>query len=195
MSSLSWLPDEVSAALDTLQRATADAVAGFGMRTRYAAFYLSLFAVGCWIGLGLYELDLANFSTSNLWSALLTVLSILSGFIITAMLFTGKTEVARSLSLEQLNTLFKKSNHLLISQLCTLVSNFLGLLLLCIIYSIGTKSIPYTDIFIMLTFGFLTTSVFRSFLIPIQIIELHRFVQAALIREKRAKEEASANRL
>lgn len=165
------------------------------MRARYGSFYLSLFAVGCWMGLGLYEIQLANFSTVNLWRALLTVLSILSGFIITAMLFTGKTEIAKSLSLEQLNTFFKKSNHLLISQLCTLANNFLGLLLIGVIFSIGENSIPYTETLIILAFGFITISIFRSFLIPVQIIELHRFVQIALMTEKRAEEKIKATQL
>ena len=191
----SWLPDEVSAAIDTLQRATADAVTGYGMRARYASFYLNLFAGGCWVGLGLYEMQLVNFSAANLWRALLTILSFLSGFIITAMLFTGKTEVAKSLSLEQLNTFFKKSNHLLISQLCTLGSNFFGLLLIGVISAISKDSIPFTEPLIILAFGFVTISVFRSFLIPVQIIELHRFVQTALMTEKRIEEEEKANTL
>jgi hypothetical protein len=189
------LPDEISAAADTLRRSVADAVTGPGMHVRYFLFYLSLLAVGCWIGLGLYQAGLADSSSMNLWQALLTVLSVLSGFMITAMLFTGAADIGKSLSFEQLKTFCQKSNHLLISQLCTLASNFIGLLLIGLILAIGPKNWPYTESLVVFAFGFIFISVFRSLLVPVQIIELHRFAHAAVLEEKRVEEENKATEI
>jgi len=184
------LPDEIQSAGSTLGESFRAAAPDRGMRRRYAFFYLALFAVGAWIFAGLVRFDILSVSSTDFWRSTVSVLAVLSGFMITTMLFTGKAEAAKSLTLEQLRGFTEKSNHLLVSQFCTLASHLGGLL------TIGVISACKPDQFfarslVVLVGGFLLTSAFRSVLIPLQIIELHRFAHAALLREK-AKEASDA---
>ena len=82
----------------------------------------------------------------------------------------------------------KKSNHLLFSQWITLINHIASLLGVAVILAIG-ESQPAPSYWIVCgVVGLFLLSFLRSMLIPIQIIELHRFVHAALLREKQDEE-------
>jgi hypothetical protein len=180
-----WLPDEINAATDTLRAAVRAAVPVKGLCQRYVLFYSSVCAIGAWAGLGLLEASLVVVQSMNFWRSALTLLGVLSGFMITTMLFTGKIEVAKLLTLEQLEKVTEKSNHLLISQFFTLLNHVAATFLIGLITALDDKYAVNLQGLVPAAFGLLFISFFRSVLVPVQIIELHRFVHAALLEDKR----------
>jgi hypothetical protein len=177
------LPDEIQSAFATLGNAVRAAAPSRDMKARYACFYLYVFAIGAWMFVGAQRVGWLDPGFADFWRSVVSALSVLSGFMITTMLFTGKLESAKSLTLEQLRQFANKSNHLLISQFCTLLSHVSGLL---IVVALSATQLHHdlSQALVTLAGGFICTSVFRSLLIPLQIIELHRFSHAALLAEK-----------
>jgi len=181
-----FLPDEIDAAVRTIRSSMRDAAPTRRMRARYAAFYLFVFAIGSWIGTAVSYFGALSSTSSDFWRSALTALSILIGFMITTMLFTGKVE-SKSLTLEQLKGFCDKSTHLLISQFATLLTHIGGVVAIATMTAIDSKHAYIADCAMPIIFGFLVTSLLRSVLVPIQIIELHRFTQEALLADKRAE--------
>lgn len=184
-TAMNKFPDDVQAALVTIKVATSEAWPHRAMRSRYAAFYLWVFATGSWLGslaVLMFGLDGGN---SEIWKNTITALSVFCGFMIATMLFSGKIEVAKSLTLEQLRHVAAKSNHLLVSQMATLGCHFLSLASVSIVTGFHDVSPALSGYVIPVAFGFLAVSIIRAMLIPVQIIEIHRFVHAALLEEKR----------
>jgi len=183
--SMTKFPDDVQAALATMKVATSEAWPHRAMRARYAAFYFWIFAVGSWLGsisVVMFGLDGGN---SEIWKNTITALSVFCGFMIATMLFSGKIDVAKSLTLEQLRHVAAKSNHLLVSQMATLACHFMSLASVSIVTGFHEISPALSGYAIPVAFGFLAVSIIRAMLIPVQIIEIHRFVHAALLEEKR----------
>lgn len=112
-------------------------------------------------------------------------LSVLSGFMVATMLFTGKIEVAKSLSLSELRDVAAKSNYLLLYQFGTLLNHLVSIVVALFLPAIALRAPGASTLIICLALGLFFVSMFRSLLIPLQILELHRFTHAALLREKR----------
>lgn len=180
------LPDEISAAARTVRDSYVQAAPHRPMRSRYLAFYLWVVAGGCWAGAGLQLAGVVGPESSDFWRTLLSVLAVLTGFMITTLSFTGKAEASKSLTLEQLLDFTRKSNHLLFSQLATLCTHLLGIVVVALVFLLGQKAEVVAGMLCTLSFGLAGTSILRSLLVPVQIIELHRFTHAALLAEKRA---------
>lgn len=183
------LPDDVRSALDTARLALASSGLSRSGRGRYVAFYLVIFAIGALAGSYLQSRGSLTAANGDFWRTALTVLAILTGFMITTMLFTGKAESSKSLSLEQLVAFSEKSNHLLLSELATLGLHVIGIVAVLAITAIGRDAglAWLANLLVVITSGLLLLSLFRSALIPLHIIELHRFAHAALLAEKRAE--------
>lgn len=183
----SHLPDEIAAAGATLKASYRAAAPLRGMRSRYVFFYLLIFGIGVAGALGLAHVGALSPKSSDTWRIGITVLSVLTGFMITTMLFTGKTEVAKLLTLEQLRSFTDKSNHLLVSQFATLLIHIAGLVCIGLLTVLASSAPAVSETLIPVAGGFFALSFFRSVLIPVQIIELHRFVHAAMLADKRAE--------
>lgn len=181
------LPDEIGSAISTVRSSFCAAAPHRAIWTRYLAFYLSMFGAGCWIGYVLQSLFIISDNSGEFWRACLTVLAVLSGFMIATMSFTGKAEVAKSLTLDQLCSFTEKSNHLLFSQLLMLCNHIASSLIIGLIILTQSSGYFFTSSLITLAFGALICSIVRSLLVPIQIVELHRFAHRALIEEKKAE--------
>ncbi|HET8636596.1 MAG TPA: hypothetical protein VFL96_07085 [Acidobacteriaceae bacterium] len=180
-----FIPPEVSSAVATLSAARQDALPTSAARRARVAFFLATWAVGSWLGLLLLELGLVTPSDKDIWRASLTAISVLSGFMIATMLFTGKVDVAKSLSLSELRDVTLKSNYLLLYQLGTLLNHFSCLLLMLLIPSVNLRWPSVAPSVAVAGCGLFFVSLVRSVFIPLQIIEIHRFTHAALLREKR----------
>jgi len=182
------LPDDLLAAARTIRTAAKEAAPSTGIWLRYFLFYGAVFAVGALAGHFLQQLAIISAASEDGWKMATTLLTIVTGFMITTMLFTGKVEAAKSLNSVQIEKFTQKSNHLLFSQWITLINHIASLLGVAGILAIGSSQPRTGHVIVCLVMGLFFLSFLRSMLIPIQIIELHRFVHAALIREKQTEE-------
>lgn len=179
------IPPEVSSAAATLSAARKDALPTPAARRARVAFFLMTWAVGSFLGLLLLELGLVAPGDKDIWRASLTAISVLSGFMIATMLFTGKVDVAKSLSLSELRDVTLKSSYLLLYQFGTLLNHFSCLIVVLLIPSVNLRWPSVAPSVAVVGCGLFFVSLVRSVFIPLQIIELHRFTHAALLREKR----------
>ena len=184
------LPPEIEAARQTLAAARRDALPTVAARRGRLALYLSMFAVGAIVGAVLIRYAVVSPDDKDFWRAALTAISVLTGFMITTMVFTGKIEAAKSLSLDELRSASAKVNHLLLFQFGTLANHLVCLSFALLTPAIAARWVELGDPVGTLCLALLLVSVARSLLVPLQILELHRFTHAALLREKR--EEAAA---
>lgn len=183
------LPPEVQAAKETLKAACGEALPSKLERKAKIRGYGLFLVLGCSIAAALVFFGALSGGDKEFWRAGLTALSILSGFMVATMVFTGKIEAAKSLSVTELRDVTAKSNYLLLYQIGTLANHLICIPIMLITPSIAAVSKVGGVCFAILAFGLFMVSITRSLLIPIQIMELHRFTHAALLREKR--EEAS----
>ncbi len=188
-----FIPPEVSSAIETLAAARRDALPTFTARRGRVAFFLMTWAAGSFFGLILMNIGLVDAGDKDLWRAALTAVSILSGFMIATMLFTGKIEVAKTLSLSELRDVASKSNYLLLYQFGTLLNHFFCLIVMLLMPSLNLKWPLIASSVAVMACGMLFVSLARSVFIPLQIIELHRFTHAALLREKREEAGKTSN--
>ncbi|WP_369969844.1 hypothetical protein AB8E26_06490 [Stenotrophomonas rhizophila] len=183
-----FLPDDLLAAVRTIKSAASEAAPSPGVWARYAVFYGAVFVVGALVGHLLQRFGVMSSASADGWKMATTLLTIVTGFMITTMLFTGKVEAAKSLNSVQIERFTRKSNHLLFSQWITLINHIASLLGVAVILAIGDTQLALSYWIVCGVVGLFFLSFLRSMLIPIQIIELHRFVHAALLREKQDEE-------
>ncbi|WP_329763744.1 hypothetical protein [Stenotrophomonas geniculata] len=183
-----FLPDDLLAAVRTIKIAAAEAAPSPGVWIRYGCFYGAIFVVGAVVGHLFQRAGVMSSASVDGWKMATTLLTIVTGFMITTMLFTGKVEAAKSLNSVQMEKFTKKSNHLLFSQWITLINHIASLLGVAVILAIGESQPKLSYWIVCGVVGLFFLSFLRSMLIPIQIIELHRFVHAALLREKQDEE-------
>lgn len=186
------IPPEVSSAIETLTAARRDALPTSDARRSRVAFFLVTLAVGSFLGLMFMAIGLVGAGDKDLWRAALTAISVLSGFMIATMLFTGKIEVAKSLSLSELRDVASKSNYLLLYQFGTLLNHFLCLIVMLLMPAVSLRWPLVASSVAVMGCGLFFVSLTRSVFIPLQIIELHRFTHAALLREKREEAEKTS---
>lgn len=186
------LPDEILAAARTVRDSYVHAAPHRALRSRYLAFYLSVSAVGCWVGAIFQLVGVVGAESGEFFKTMLTTLAVLTGFMITTLSFTGKAEAAKSLTLEQLREFARKSNHLLFSQLVTLATHLVGISVILLLLLLKDTYPVASSMLCTVTFGLFLASLLRSFLVPVQIIELHRFTHAALIEDKRQDADKAA---
>lgn len=179
------LPPELQAAQQTLKAARHEAMPSKDARVARIRGYGLFLLLGCSIAAGLLSFGVLSAAEKDFWRAGLTAISILSGFMVATMVFTGKIEAAKSLSLTELREVAAKANYLLLYQIGTLANHLICMPLMLVTPSVAAVSPTAGACCAALAFGLFLVSIARSLLIPIQIIELHRFTHAALLREKR----------
>lgn len=116
----------------------------------------------------------------------LTFVSVLAGFMVTLMLFTGRTEGSRSLTARQVPAYIEKVTYLLFSQaltLCVHIASAASSLVWLLFNAVGGQGVAITILFFV-TFGLLVLSMVRSLLLPFQIYEVHQFEFEALLENK-----------
>ncbi len=142
-------------------------------------------AFGFWLSNALTEKTLEDFK--DIVASIITLSTVLAGFIVTLMLFTGRTSGATSLPLDSMEAYSEKVKYLLFSQVFTLAVHLLvaigcvGWLLANAICS--QSKIP--DILLCITSGLLCLSLIRTMLLPFQIYEIHEFELDSIVIEKR----------
>jgi hypothetical protein len=193
--SLRHLPPELQAAKETLAASCQDALPTRDARMGRVLLYLVLLAIGTSLGAVLVSFEIVSPAEKDFWRAALTAVSVLSGFMITTMVFTGKIDAAKSLSLSELRDVASKVNYLLLYQIGTLANHLACLSLMLLVPAVTAKWPTVGPSVAILCLGLFFVSIVRSIFIPIQIIELHRFTHAALLRDKRDEAKASAGKM
>ena len=189
------LPPELEAAIQTLRNAIGQALPTRKARMSRLSLYMWMLALGTIAAaLAVYS-GVVSPNDKDFWRSGLTALSVLSGFMVTTMVFSGKIEAAKSLSLSELREVSAKANHLLLSQIGTLTNHVICLALMLLVPSVSA-SLPISGSALATgTLGLFFVSLMRSVFIPLQIVELHRFTHAALLREKRESEKTDTEKL
>jgi hypothetical protein len=190
-----WIvPDEV-------QSASNAAANLFSVASRTSHFWLKQFvglAVPFGLGLALAALvvnrllkpeEMEDFK--QVMVGMLTFVSVLAGFMVTLMLFTGRTDGTKLLSARQARPYVDKVTYLLFAQAVTLALH-IGCAAACLVWmlldAIGAASEAVTWMF-YLAFGLLVGSMARSLLLPLQIYELHQFEFEAFLDEKNKEQD------
>ncbi|MEB1942416.1 hypothetical protein VDR83_11105 [Xanthomonas campestris pv. campestris] len=192
---LNLIPPEFESAKNTLRAASRDARLGAnGFKAQLGGF-IFMFLIGAVSGFLLISYGLIKPEVVDFWRAGATALSVLSGFMIATMVFTGKIEAAKSLSLSELRIVSGKINYLLLYQLGTLINHLFCILLMLVVPLVGVQSYWGGITVATLCCALFFVSISRSMLIPIQVIEIHRFTHAALLRDKKNEVSAAAENM
>lgn len=187
------LPPELQAARETLAAARKDAMPTKDARMGRVVLYFILLAIGACVSATLVYFGIVSATDKDFWRAGLTAISVLSGFMVATMVFTGKIEAAKSLSLSELRDVASKANYLLLYQIGTLANHLVCLSMMLLVPSLATKWPLAGSPIAVACLALFFVSIMRSILIPIQIIELHRFTHAALLRDKREEAKSQAD--
>lgn len=127
--------------------------------------------------------------------SLISFCSIIIGFVITAMLFSGRNQAADKLRLAQARDYATKTKFILLSQTQTLIAFLfcVGFSLLTIMTkSSGTSMLDSFMVF-ALAIGFFSLGVYRVIFLPFQIYDVHAFALDSLILEKEDQERSKVS--
>lgn len=183
-----WLPVEIGNVVLVVKQ--------FGLVSReasdrlYSLFVnLAFFVVGAVVG---YMLNFP--AQDKILDSLISFCGIIIGFVITAMLFSGRNQSADKLKLEQAKVYALKTKYILLSQTQTLIAYLfcVGFCLLAIM--VKTSKLSSVDSVVVFSFamGFFLLGVYRTIFLPFQIYDVHAFSLDSLIREKEDQEKVSA---
>lgn len=181
------LPPEIEAAKQTLVAAYRDSMPTRRAWLSRVLLYSVTLALGTLVGWALVAFGLVSPTSTDFWRGALTAISVLSGFMVTTMIFTGKIEAAKSLSATELREVASKVTHLLLYQFGTLANHLVCLVAMFFTPSFAARLPTAAESVAAISLAFFFVSIIRSIFVPLQIIEIHRFTHAALIRDKRAE--------
>lgn len=185
-----WLlPDEVqsaAAAGSEMLRVVSQTSHFWLKQTIAAVIPLGVGALaGYWLSEGVVS-STQLVAIKDIMMGIMTFISVLAGFMVTLMLFTGRSGGAKLLTVDQAPLYVEKITYLLFSQAVTLavhISCILGCLAWLIVQSHGEGTVLGQWLFVA-TIGLLLLSMFRTLLLPFQIYEVHHFELMAMIEEK-----------
>jgi len=133
----------------------------------------------------------ASFVDDNLLNAIIAFAGVIIGFVITAMLFSGRSQFLTKMTYEQTLRYAHKTRYMLMSQINTLFA-FLMCLLFSVLTMVAMKSgflhAPTASVFAS---GFFVLGCYRILLLPFQIYDVHSFALENLIAD--SNESTSAN--
>jgi len=182
-----WLPEEIVNLVLVIRQ--------FGVVSKAAtnhicslALNLAFFAIGGVVG---YMLSVS--AQDKILDSLLSFCGIIIGFVITAMLFSGRNQSADKLELEQARVYALKTKYILVSQTQTLIAFLfcVGFSLFAIMCKNSKLSSVDTQLVFALAMGYFSLGVYRTVFLPFQIYDVHSFALESLILEK--EEQARLN--
>lgn len=171
------LPEEWTASWSAL-RAMGGLTAGAGFAIRHLVAFGVPLAIGAWVGWCVAPAFSAAGRENTLFALLAGIIalgSLLAGFMVTIMLFTGKLEKTESLTLEELRAYTQRIKFLLSSQAQTLFAAVLSatfsIVWLCF-FALSMDAFAQ-QVAAMGCFGFTAVALLRCVLVPLQIYEIH----------------------
>lgn len=137
----------------------------------YLAFNSAVFMFGG--GLTLFG---SNFVDEGLLNAIIAFSGVIIGFVITAMLFSGRSQYLGKLTYEQTKRYVLKTKYILMSQMNTLFA-FLMCLVFCLLSMLAIKTKLSLDKSLAVFFasGFFFLGCYRMLVLPFQIYDIHSF--------------------
>ncbi|EIU4985882.1 TPA: hypothetical protein ACQGUY_006332 [Pseudomonas aeruginosa] len=129
----------------------------------------------------------------DLLESISTFCGVMIGFVITSMLFSGRSEHADGLSLEQARAYIWKAKYMLLSQINTLFS-YIFCLAFCMaaLFCLKMDMLLSQKILAATAISFLSMSIYRTVLLPFQIYDVHSFSLDSLLEEKRSEAAAQS---
>lgn len=120
----------------------------------------------------------------DILETLITFSGVIVGFVITAMLFSGRSAFAVGLNLQQVKVYRVKTKYMLLSQANTLFA-FIFCLAFCVatLFALKLEASMTAGIFTATGFAFLFLGGYRTLLLPYQIYEVHSFSLDNLVDE------------
>ncbi|WP_176513486.1 hypothetical protein [Pseudomonas faucium] len=131
----------------------------------------------------------APFVDDNLLNAVIAFSGVIMGFVITAMLFSGRSQFLTKMTHEQTLLYAHKTRYMLMSQINTLFA-FLMCLLFCVLTMISLKvksGFLNSTALVVLSSGFFGLGCYRVLLLPFQIYDVHSFALNNLIADSEEK--------
>jgi len=182
----SLLPEELRNA-QAVNRELASVARASRSNTIYLAFNSFVFCVGA--SLTLFG---TKFVDEGLLNAVIAFSGVIIGFVITSMLFSGRSQFLGKLTLEQAQRYVLKVKYILMSQMNTLFA-----FLMCLVFSllsmlaIKTNLTISKDVAVFFSAGFFFLGCYRMLILPFQIYDIHAFALNNLIED--SAEEVKAN--
>lgn len=191
MKYLYLIPEEVRNA-KLVRNELADVAKSGASNGVYLAWNLAVLAFG-----GVLGYFGSGFVDDNLLNAVIAFDGVIMGFVITAMLFSGRSQFVSKMSYEQTALYAHKTRYMLMSQINTLFA-FLMCLLFCVLTMIASKAVikavvpeSVLIILVVMSSAFFALGCYRILLLPFQIYDVHSFALSNLVAD--SKEEVSRN--
>lgn len=131
-----------------------------------------------------YVFEISEKIDEDVLRAVVTVVAILAGFMITTILFTGRPNGLSSLTSHELRDVRDKVSYLVLSQCLTLASH-VACILFCLIFIGLFDSSAKTPVWVGIVLsGLVFNSILRASILPLQIWEVHAFALDVEISER-----------
>lgn len=187
-----FVSDEIQSAMDAGQQM-------FGVVTQTSYFWLkqaiaifipiiSGYLISKWL-IQTFILSVNQEKLNNLSTAVgssMAVITVLAGFTVTLMLFTGRASSTKSLTADTAQTYVDKVTYLLFSQALTLVLHVISIVscLTWIFIQSLHKDQLASPFILSITAGLIFLSLLRTLLLPLQIFDVHQFELRGMVDEK-----------
>jgi len=185
---INLIPDEWRSAGSTYAEAWRVVRGTHRAAFRHVLGFLLPFGVGGLVGAwtATYLIAIEGDGALHVARGVLTFAGVLTGFMFTVILFTGRVDQVYSLTYEQARDYRAKVIYLVWSQIVTLTNHLLtaiSALALLIALSIGVSSTVIWFLCVM-TSAFFAVSFLRTLLLPWQVFEIHQFGLDRLVDHK-----------
>lgn len=185
MKKVTWLPKNVIP--EELHNA-ALVVREFGEVSKAASnnLYSLLFNAAFLLGGFLCGYFISDAVREKVTDSIVGFCAIVIGFVITAMLFSGRNQSADRLHLDQAKIYAVKTRFILLSQTQTLIAYLFcaGFCVLSTMLNGVDQSLLDSPTVFALALGYFLLGVYRTMFLPFQIYDVHSFALDSLLREK-----------
>lgn len=178
MRYLYLIPEELRNA-----KRVSDSLASVASTSKSNAAYLIwnflIFLVGTVLGFFSGE-----FVDNGFLNAIITFDGVIIGFVITAMLFSGRSQFISKMTIEQTKIYSARTKYMLMSQINTLFAFLccLGFSLLAML-SMKTDLVMDEAVLIAVVAGYFFLGCYRMMLLPFQIYDIHAFALDNLVQD------------
>lgn len=153
-----------------------------------------LFNMFFWVAGFVVGYVLSKGSQDKILDSMLSFCAIIIGFVITAMLFSGRSQAADKLRLDQVKIYVVKTKYILLSQTQTLIAFLLCVFFCLLAIIVKNSKLSSVDGLVMFSvaMAYFSLGVYRVVFLPFQIYDVHSFSLDSLLIEKdeQARKEA-----
>lgn len=140
---------------------------------------------------------LSKGSQDKILDSMLSFCAIIIGFVITAMLFSGRSQAADKLRLDQVKIYVVKTKYILLSQTQTLVAFLLCVFFCLLAIIVKNSKLSSVDGLVMfsIAMAYFSLGVYRVVFLPFQIYDVHSFSLDSLLIEKDEQTRSEAKKI